>query len=282
MPRLSLILLAAATTASLVAGCSASTDNKADSKPASCTSGALPTLAKGVLTVATDNPAYPPWYVDDKPANGKGYESAVAYAVAKQLGYPASKVRWTVATFDSIVQLGPKKFDFDANEVSITEQRKKAVDFSSGYYSVAQAVVALKNSKLATAHSIADLRKAKLGAQIGSTSFDTITDVIKPSDKPAAYNTNDIAKQTLKNGQIDGLVLDLPTAFEFQSEISGSTIVGQIPSSGQPEQFGLVLSKDSALTSCVSKAVNTLRGNGTLAKLQQQWLSGDSGAPVLK
>lgn len=282
MARLPSLLLVAVTGVFLVAGCGSSTDNKADKKPASCTPGALPTLAKGVLTVATDNPAYPPWYVDDKPSNGKGYESAVAYAVAKQLGYPAATVRWTVATFDSIVQLGPKKFDFDANEVSITAQRKKAVDFSSGYYTVTQAVVALKNSKLAKAHSIADLKKVKLGAQIGSTSYDTITDVIKPSQKPAAYNTNDIAKQTLKNGQIDGLVLDLPTAFEVESEISGSTIVGQIPSGGQPEQFGLVLGKDSALTSCVTKAVNTLRTNGTLAKLQEQWLSGDAGAPVLK
>lgn len=282
MARLRPLVLVTASAVLIVAGCGTSTDGKADSKPASCTPGSLPTLAKGELTVATDNPAYPPWYVDDKPSNGKGYESAVAYAVAKQLGYSSSKVRWTVATFDSIVQLGPKKFDFDANEVSITAQRKKAVDFSSGYYTVTQAVVALKNSTLASAHSIAELKKAKLGAQIGSTSYDTITDVIKPAQKPAAYNTNDIAKQTLKNGQIDGLVLDLPTAFEITSEINGSTIVGQIPSGGQPEQFGLVLSKGSALTSCVTKAVNTLRSNGTLAKLQQQWLSGDAGAPVLK
>jgi polar amino acid transport system substrate-binding protein len=282
MARALAVLLAASASLLALTGCGSSTADKAASRPTSCTPGALPTLTKGTLTVATDNPAYPPWYIDDKPSSGKGYESAVAYAVAKQLGYSTAKVAWKVASFDSIVQLGPKKFDFDANEVSITPARKKAVDFSSGYYDVTQAIVALKGSKIATAKSIPDLKGAKLGAQLSSTSYDTITDVIKPASKPAAYNTNDIAKQTLKNKQIDGLVVDLPTAFELESEISGSTIVGQLPSSGPKEQFGLVLGKSSPLTACVTRAVDTLRSNGTLAKLQQKWLSGDAGAPVLK
>ncbi|HEX3813392.1 MAG TPA: ABC transporter substrate-binding protein [Mycobacteriales bacterium] len=283
MPRAAISLVAAASAVLALAACAPAKDKPAAKASASsCTPDKLQTLSKGTLTVATDNPAYPPWYVDDKPANGKGFESAVAYAVGKQLGYPADKVKWTVATFDSIVQLGPKKFDFDANEVSITPDRKKAVDFSSGYYDVTQAIIALKTSKIAKAGSIADLQSAKLGAQIGTTSYDTITDTIKPSKKPAVYNTNDIAKQMLKNGQLDGLVVDLPTAFEMESEISGTTIVGQVPSTGKAEQFGLVLGKDSSLTSCVSKAVDTLRKNGTLSKLQKQWLATDAGAPVLQ
>jgi polar amino acid transport system substrate-binding protein len=282
MPRAALAL-AAASLLTLVA-CAPAKDKPAAKSGSSsaCAPGSMDTLHKGTLTVATDNPAYPPWFIDDKPASGKGFESAVAYAVAKQLGYPKSKVTWTVATFDSIVQLGPKKFDIDANEVSITPARKKAVDFSSGYYDVTQAVIALKNSKLAKASTVADLKNAKLGAQIGSTSYNTITDEIKPTKKPAVYNTNDIAKLSLKNGQIDGLVVDLPTAFEMTSEISGSSIVGQLAASGKPEQFGLVLQKGSTITSCVSKAVDALRTNGTLGALQKQWLSTDAGAPVLK
>jgi polar amino acid transport system substrate-binding protein len=288
MLRASIAIAAVASSLLVLAACAPADDDSAN-KPAAkssgnaCTPARLPTLAKNTLTVATDNPAYPPWFVDDKPANGKGYESAVSYAVAKQLGYTPAQVHWTVATFDSIVQLGPKKFDFDANEVSITPARKKAVDFSSGYYDVTQAVIALKSSKIAKAKSVADLKQAKLGAQLGSTSYDTITDEIKPGSKPAVYNTNDLAKEALRNGQIDGLVVDLPTAFEMTAEISGTTIVGQIPAAGaQAEQFGLVLAKDSPLTSCVSKAVETLQRNGTLARLQKKWLAADAGAPVLK
>ncbi len=285
MPRAPIAVAAIASSLLVLAACAPADHNKADAKSSgnACTPAQLQTLAKNTLTVATDNPAYPPWFVDDKPANGKGYESAVAYAVAKQLGYQPAQVHWTVATFDSIVQLGPKKFDFDANEVSITPARKKAVDFSSGYYDVTQAVIALKSSKIAKAKSVANLKQAKLGAQLGSTSYDTITDEIKPGSKPAVYNTNDVAKEGLRNGQIDGLVVDLPTAFEMTAEIKGTTIVGQIPAAGaKAEQFGLVLEKDSPLTTCVSKAVDTLQQNGTLARLQKQWLAADAGAPVLK
>lgn len=280
--RLLLGLTAGVLTIGLAAACAPSDDDSQATKPAACDKGALPTVSKGVLTIGTDNPAYPPWFVDDKPANGKGYESAVAYAVAKQLGYPRNKVEWKVTTFNSVITPGPKKFDFDINQVSISADRAKAVDFSPGYYTVAQTVIALKSSPIAKATKVSDLKHAKLGAQISTTSYSTITDVIKPTKKPAAYNTNDLAKQALSNGQIDGLLVDLPTAFAMVSEIDDSTVVGQLPqTSGTPEQFGLVLEKNSRLTSCVGGAVGRLDANGTLKKLQAKWLE-NSGAPVLK
>jgi polar amino acid transport system substrate-binding protein len=248
-----------------------------------CSPGRLRTQKAGTLTVATDSPAFAPWFVDDKPSNGKGFESAVAYAVAKQLGYPPAKVSWTVASFTSVIAPTPKKFDFDINEVSITAKRAQVVDFSSGYYDVAQAIVALKGSRIASAKSIADLHGAKLGAQQGTTSFDAIADQIKPGTSPAEYPTNILAVQALKNGTIDGLVVDLPTGLYITAaQVKGSTIVGQLPVTGKPEQFGLVLTKDSPLTACVNEAVDTLRANGTLRQLQQRWLTNSAGAPVLR
>ena len=240
------------------------------------------TVNKGVLTIATDNPAYSPWFDSNKPSNGKGYESAVAYAVAKQLGYSANQVKWVTATFDSVIQPGKKKFDFAINEFSITPDRKKAVDFSAGYYDVAQAIVTIKGSKIENAKSIADLRNAKIGASVGSTSFQTITNVIKPKTQPAVFNTNDDAVTALKNKQIDGLVLDLPTAFYVSAaQLTNGVIVGQFAGSGTPEQFGLVLQKNSAITACVSKAVLGYKATGAIKTLEDVYLAGKS-APVLK
>ena len=264
---------------------SVSPPSSATSSPAAdaCPKGQLPTRTAGKLTVGTDNPAYEPWFTDNKPANGKGFESAVAYAVAKQLGYDT--VNWTVAAFNTVVAPGPKKFDFDVNEVSITPARKKAVDFSSGYYSVTQTLIALKTSPIAKATSIADLKNAKLGAQIGTTSYSTITDVIKPSKAPSAFDNNDIAKAALKNGQIDGIIVDLPTAFYITgAEIPTATIIGQFANADNAngEQFGLVLDKGSKLTSCVTAAVDALRADGTLQQIADKWLAKSAGAPVLK
>ena len=256
----------------------------ATSTPApSCTPATMDTQTAGTLTVGTDNPAYPPWFLHNDPTNGTGYESAVAYAVAKQLGYSTAQVKWVKVPFNSVIAPTPKNFDFDINEVSITEKRAQAVDFSSGYYDVAQAVVALKDDKYANATSIADLHGAKLGAQQGTTSFDAINNDIKPGTTPLEYPTNILAVQALKNGTIDGLVVDFPTALYVSAvQVDNSTIVGQLPVSGQPEQFGLVLDKGSSLTSCVSQAVDALRSNGTLDQLQTKWLTGGAGAPVLK
>ncbi|MFF7390271.1 ABC transporter substrate-binding protein [Streptomyces scabiei] len=251
---------------------------------ASCPKGDLSTETSGKLTIATDQPAYEPWFKDDDPKNGEGFESAVAYAVAQQLGYDKADVVWQSVPFNKAFAPGAKAFDFDINQVSISDERKKAVDFSSGYYDVRQAVVALKDSAAAKATSIADLRKLHLGAQVGTTSLNYIEDVVKPARQAAAYAKNDQAKSALKNGQIDAIVVDLPTAFYITSaEVTDARIVGQFENrGGTPEQFGLVLDKGSALTSCVTTAVDALREDGTLAKIEQEWLSDAVDAPVLK
>ncbi|MFJ2825996.1 ABC transporter substrate-binding protein [Streptomyces sp. NPDC087263] len=281
---------APATTVALLAvvavGCAPQPEDNAAASPSAntCDKGKLATETSGKLTIATDEPAYEPWFKDDKPANGEGYESAVAYAVAKQLGYATSDVVWQSVPFNKAFAPGEKTFDFDINQVSISAERKKAVDFSSGYYDVRQAVIALKDSKAAKATSIADLKGVKLGAQVGTTSLDYINDVVKPTEAPAAYAKNDQAKSALKNGQVDAIVVDLPTAFYITAaEVTDAKIVGQFENSGgTPEQFGLVLDKGSALTSCVTAAVDALRENGTLASIEKQWLSDAVDAPVLK
>jgi polar amino acid transport system substrate-binding protein len=249
-----------------------------------CATSTLATKVPGKITIGADNPVYEPWFVDNKPTNGQGFEGAVAYAVAEKMGYAQSDVVWTRVTFNNAIAPGPKAYDFDIDEFSITDARKKAVDFSSPYYDVTQAVIALKSSKIANATSIADLKNAKLGAQVGTTSYQSITEIIKPSVQPSVYNNNDDAVKALQNGSIDGLVLDLPTAFYVTSaEIDNSKIVGQLPQpSGTPEQFGLVLDKDSPLTACVSKAVDALRTDGTLQQLQTKWLAQVANAPVLQ
>lgn len=255
---------------------------QSSSASAACAPGSLKTKSSGTLTVATDSPAYEPWFVNNKPSNGKGFESAVAYAVAKQLGFPAAKVHWVVAPFNSVIAPTPKRYDFAINEFSITAARAKAVDFSSGYYDVAQSIVALKKDKYASAKTVAALRGARLGAQQGTTSLDALRNQVKPTTTIREYPTNTLAVQALKNGQIDGLAVDLPTGlYVTAAQVSGSTIVGQLPVVGTPEQFGLVLEKGSALTSCVSKAVDALRGNGTLTALQKRWLTTAAGAPEL-
>ncbi|MEU7963076.1 ABC transporter substrate-binding protein [Streptomyces sp. NPDC049097] len=282
---------AAAALLALAVGCAPQPEEQAAGAPSgsgsagtSCAQGKLATETAGKLTIATDSPAYEPWFKDDKPASGEGFESAVAYAVAQQLGYGKGDVVWQSVPFNKAFAPGEKTFDFDINQVSISDERKKAVDFSSGYYDVRQAVIALKDSKAAKATSIADLRNVKLGAQVGTTSLDYINDVVKPKQDPAVYAKNDQAKSALKNGQVDAIVVDLPTAFYITAaEVTDAKIVGQFENEGgTPEQFGLVLDKGSALTSCVTQAVDSLRKDGALAKIEQKWLSDAVDAPVLK
>ncbi|MEN9711178.1 MAG: hypothetical protein RL441_1170 [Actinomycetota bacterium] len=266
-----------------MSACAPADENTQSSAPAAtCTKESLETLTAGKLTIGTDSPAYGPWFVDDNPSNGQGYESAVAYAVAEKLGFAAEDVVWTVAPFSTVIAPGDKEFDFDINQVSITEERKAAVDFSSGYYDVNQAVITVKGSKIANAKLLSELKDAKLGAQVGTTSYNTIVDVIKPNEEPSAFDSNDIAKQALANGQIDGLVVDLPTAFYITAvELDGGLIVGQFTTTGGGEQFGLVLNKGSKITSCVSQAVDALRADGTLMAIQQEWLADVTNAPFL-
>lgn len=249
-----------------------------------CAKESLQTQSPGTLTIATDKPVYPPWFEDDKPENGKGYEGAVAAAIAAKLGFTPAEVTWTRVQFNSVFKPTPKNWDFDVNEISITEKRQQAIDFSSPYYDVSQAVVTTKGSKAAKAKSLADLKGLTIGAQVGTTSFQAVKDVIAPKKSPRVYNSNHDVLSALKNGQIDALVTDLPTAFymAFGQLDPNGKLIGQLPSSGgTPEQFGLALDKNSPLTTCVSKAVDALRNDGTLDSLSDRWLS-QGGAPVLK
>ena len=249
---------------------------------AGCTPTDLKTKKAGTLTIATDDPAYDPWFSDNDPTNGKGFESAVAYAVADRLGYAKDEVTWTRAKFNAAISPAPKDFDFDINQFSISEDRKKAVDFSTGYYDVTQVVVTTKDSPIAGAKSIADLKNAKLGAQIGTTSLTALKNQIATAGNPAVFQTNDLAVKALQNKQIDGIVADLPTGFYMTAaQLDNGLIVGQLPVVGAPEQFGLLLEKGSPLTDCASKAVDSLRADGTLDKLRQTWLTA-AGAPELK
>lgn len=278
-----LALTACAPTDEADSGSDSATDGSSESPAADeCTPDSMETVADGTLTIATDDPAYEPWFVDNDPTNGQGYESAVAYAIAEQLGYTRDQVTWVTVPFNKVVQPGPKDFDFDVNQVSITEARRKAVDFSSGYYDVVQTVITNKGSSIDGVTTIADLADAKLGAQVGTTSYTAITDQIQPSEEPAVFDTNDQAVQALNNGQIDGIVVDLPTAYFMTAvQLDDGTIVGQLPlPDGEPEQFGAVLDKGSPLTSCVSGAVDALREDGILDQISQEWLA-QQGAPEL-
>ena len=253
--------------------------SSAPATPEACTKDSLPTLNKGSLTFGTDQPAYPPWFIDDDPANGKGFESAVAYAVAGKLGYAKEDVKWVRVPFNAAIAPGPKTFDANLNEFSITDERKQAVDFSSPYFDVTQAVVAVKSSPAAGVTTLAGLKGLKLGAQVGTTSY-TAAKAVDPG--VSVFNNNDDAKAALSNGQIDALVLDLPTAFAVQAELTDGVIVGQLPAGTEkPEQFGIVLDKGSPLTACVSKAVDDLGNDSELFKLQKLWLADAGNAPLL-
>jgi polar amino acid transport system substrate-binding protein len=253
------------------------------SAAAECSPEALETLEPDTLTIATDEPAFEPWVVGDAPESGEGFEAAVAYAVAEQLGYSEDQVTWTRVPFNAAIQPGERPFDFDINQFSITEERKQAVDFSSPYYTVSQAVITTAGSAAEGATSIADLKDLKIGAQVATTSLDALEEVIAPDTDPVVFNTNDDAKLALQNGQVDAIVTDLPTAFFITAaELDDGVIVGQLDTGDESgDQFGLLLEKDSPLTDCVSQAVDALREDGTLDDLEQQWLSDVADAPVL-
>src|SRR3954447_9201321 len=266
-------------TASDPAG-SSSTSESADA----CATDSLPLRTAGQLTVGTDSPAYDPWFVDNDPSNGKGFESAVAYAVADRLGFTEDQVTWVKVPFNTSYKPGAKDFDFDINQISITPQRAEVVDFSDGYYSAAQAVIALKGSPVSEVTSIAELADYNLGAQTGTTSLTAIRDIIKPASDPAVFEDTNAAKQALLNGQIDAILADLPTAFYISAvEIPKSTIVGEfLPTPGDDEEFGMLFEEGSGLVPCVDAAVAALTADGPLDQLQQQWLSDVVDVPVLQ
>jgi len=277
--RFGIFAVAVIAAALTLTGCGSK--DSSSSQAASCEKADLATITEGKLTIATGEPAYYPWVIDDKPESGEGFEGAVAYAVAKQLGFEAADVTWVRTTFDSAVTPGEKKFDFNLQQFSITDDRKKAVDFSSPYYTAPQAIVSFKGSKIEGISSLADLKSAKLGAAVGTTSLDAVENQI--GIKPQVFNDNAAGVSALKNKQIDGLVVDLPTAFYLSGvEVPNGLIVGQLPSTGAGDQFGLLLSKASKLTSCVTGAVDAITADGTLAAITDKWLATDAGAPVLK
>jgi polar amino acid transport system substrate-binding protein len=247
-----------------------------------CTPDELETVADGTLTVATDKPAFPPYFVDDDPTNGEGFESAVAYAIADQLGYAEDEVEWVVEPFNSSYAPGPKDFDFDVNQISITPKRAEQVDFSTPYYVAEQAIVVLKDSELAQAASLADFADAAIGVQIGTTSLDAVNAEIAPSSDPEVFDTSNDVVTALKNEQVDAVVVDVPTAFFLTAvQIPEATAVGQFPAPGGDE-WGALLEKDSPLTGCVSAAVDELDSSGELAAIEKRWMSDVTDAPVLE
>jgi len=249
-----------------------------------CSSGSVAgdTITEGKLTIGTGNPAYSPWVLNDAPESGEGFEAAVAYAVAEKLGFAKEDVVWVRTTFDEAIAPGQKNFDFNLQQYSITEERKANVDFSSPYYETAQVVVTTEGSAAAGATSISDLQGYLIGAATGTTSFDAIGSVIAPTQDALAFNSNDDAKAALTNGQVDAIVLDLPTAlYASCCELDGGKIIGQLPTAAKGDQFGLVLDKGSKLTAAVTKALDDLRADGTLAALEEKWLTADAGVPVL-
>jgi polar amino acid transport system substrate-binding protein len=245
---------------------------------------ALATLTEGKLTIATGEPAYYPYVIDDDPTNAQGFEAALAYAIAEELGFAPEDVVWVRTTFEAAIQPGPKDFDFNLQQYTITAERAANVDFSDPYYSTPQAIVTIAGSPAAGATSIADLQGLLIGAASGTTSFLVIEEAIQPTAGAQVYNSNDDAVLALQSGQIDALIVDLPTAFFLAAVVlTDGVLVGQLPATaGISDEWGFVLSKDSPLTAAINAALRSLRDSGKLAEITETWLGSDQGAPVLQ
>ncbi len=283
LPKFIVAIAAAAALSVAVAACGSTTSDSTSSTVAAadCTPDKMQTHTAGELTVATDKPAYPPYFENDDPTNGKGFESATAYAIANQLGYAKSDVSWVTEPFNSSYAPGPKDFDFDVNQISITPPRAQHVDFSAPYYTANQAVVASKGSSAASATSLADLKDASIGVQIGTTSLDAVNSEIQPSNQPKVFNDSNDVVTALKEGQVDAVVVDLPTALYLTAaQVPSATIVGQFPAPGG-DRWGALLAKGSSLTGCVSHAIDELRSSGDLGKIEDRWMSKAAQAPTL-
>lgn len=284
MSRRSLSLRAAvaglALTALALAGCASGGTTAGGESSAPTDEGYI---TPGKLTIATGEPAYFPYVIDDDPSSGEGFEAAIAYAVAEELGFAEEDVEWVRTTFDAAIAPGPKTFDFNIQQYTITDERKENVDFSSPYYAASQAVVSIEGSAAEGVTTLDGLKDLVLGAMVGSTSAQTIEEVVAPTTPAQLYNSNEDAKAALEAGQIDGLVLDLPTAYYATGVyIENSFIVGELPTAGIPDEWGLVLAKDSPLTPAVTEAVDTLRENGTLDEITEEWLGEGAGVTQLQ
>jgi polar amino acid transport system substrate-binding protein len=281
----------------LLAGCAPKETRQAGGGGApagdQCEPGNMPVVTAGQLTVGTDNPAYPPWFGGgtskdspwkiNEPNTGEGFESAVAYAVADRLGFTEDQVTWVEVPFAQSFKPGPKDFDFDINQISYRGQRDQAVDFSDSYYDVNQALVAVEGTPIVEATSLADLKRFRLGAPVGTTSYDYIANIIQPEQDPGVYDTLNDSISALKNGQIDGIVVDLPGAFYMSAvQVPHGVVVGQFPTVGQQEYFGMVFETGNPLVECVNGALDELKTDGTLPAIQQTWLADRAQAPVLE
>ena len=272
--RIAVAALASAALALGLSACAPAEENSA---------GELQTITAGKLTIGTGLPAYYPWVLDDTPESGEGFESAIAYAVAEELGFAPEDVVWVRTTFEEAIQPGPKNFDFNLQQYSITEERKASVDFSSPYYNTAQTVITIAGSAAEGVTDLAGLKGLIIGAQTGTTSLKAIEDIIQPSAGAQVFNSNDDAKAALANGQVDAIVVDLPTAFYLTAvELEGGIILGQLEGAEAGDSFGLVLDKGSPLTAAITAAVDALRDSGRLAEIEKEWLADYVNAPVLK
>lgn len=282
-PARALPVAAAASLALLLAACGSAAE-PGDGATAEPGDGVAASVTEGKFTIGTGEPAYYPWVIDDDPESGEGFEAAVGYAVAEQLGFDREDVVWVRTTFDEAIAPGAKDFDINLQQFSITEERAENVDFSSPYYETTQVVITTGASAAAGASSIADLKGLLVGAQTGTTSFAAIEEQIAPTAGAQVFNTNDDAKLALESGQIDAMVVDLPTAFYLTGvELTDGIIVGQLPGDETAgDEFGLVLAKDSPLTADVTAAVDALRDDGTLQELADTWLADAADAPLLK
>lgn len=272
----------------LLAGCGDDSGDAGDSTSqasaslSDCTPDQLDTVAAGKLTVATDTPAFPPYFLDDDPTNGRGFESAVAYAIADQLGFERGDVEWTVEPFNASYAPGPKDFDFDVNEISITPKRAEQVDFSAPYYEAEQAIVALQGSQFERASSLADFAEATIGVQIGTTSLDAVNASIQPTSEPRVFDTSNDVVTALKQEQVDAVVVDVPTAFYLTAvQVPDGVTVGQFAAPGG-DRWGALLEQGSPLTACVSAAIDELGSSGELPAIEKRWLSDVTKAPVLE
>lgn len=287
----------AATPSSTATSESSAPPASASAAAEACSPDSLATKTPGRLTIGTDNPAFPPywqpapegeeptppWELGD-PTNKGGFEGAVAWAVAEQLGFGDDTVDFIPVPFDNSFAPGEKEFDFYLAQVSFAEERAEAVDLSDGYFFSNQALVANADTPITRAASIADVREFRLGVQVGTTSLAYIEEQIQPSEEASVYNSNDAAIAALNAGQVDGIVVDLPTAFFITAvQMENGTIVGQFPPAGdEQEHFSLVLEQDSPLTDCVNQAIASLQESGELEAITQEWMSESAGAPILE
>ena len=279
--RLSVAL--AATSLLTLAACGGD-DNASSSTEGASTESDCSTITEGTLTIGTGSPAFSPWVENDAPESGEGFEAAVGMAIAAELGYEGESVVWVRTTFDEAIAPGEKNFDFNLQQYSITPEREETISFSDPYYSSNQAIVALADSPAEGATTVADLADVKFGAQAGTTSLTFINEIIKPTNEAFVYDDNAGAKAALEAGQIDAIVVDLPTGLYISAvEIEGTSVIGQFPGSagGLTDDFGAVFTKDNPLVACVNTALAALKESGELAKIEQTWLSDNNGVPVI-